>query len=136
MRTPRILFPASLLLAALLSGCGIYFGDDDDDCLYGAGADIAVPAQGYRNPQSGQCEYLGPTSPPNPCGDVPAGRADEAPGAYYDPAALDWAMCFGLCAGLDEATCRATDACRAIYVDPCPTCGSPRPVVFSACWGT
>jgi hypothetical protein len=46
------------LLLAPSTGCVLYFGDDGDDCANSGGA-AKDPAQGQRNPQSGQCEFFG-----------------------------------------------------------------------------
>ena len=103
-----------VVIAALitLAGCD----DTPDDCLYGGGR-LAIAEQQYRDPQSGVCQSFGYGCDPV-CGyDCPATGAPEA-----QP---DWAMCYGACEGLDEAACKTTSACRAVYN------GSN----FHECWG-
>jgi hypothetical protein len=76
-----------------------------------------------RNPASGKCESPGG----NPC--------DPA----VPPPTLvpDWGACDSPCAGLDETTCRAADACRAIYADASPPWTEQAPhFVYKDCWPT
>jgi hypothetical protein len=129
-----------VLALALLSGCTVFFGDDDDaddDCSQpvpnaGAGDGVALPpgggTGGLRNPTYGDCEFFG-------CGvglddgtDLPERGGGDIP---------DWGVCGSDCEMLDEDNCRLADACRAIYVDRCA--GSTEPCVrveFAACWPT
>lgn len=123
---------ASLLLPAL-SGC-ILLDGDDDDCDYGgvprAGeADIAIPTPFLRNPDTGQCEEI-PTDTGggecDPCGRCPPTDPQAPP---------DWGECQNACTGLDEATCLATDACRASYLTACLLGGCPDDgYEYYACW--
>jgi hypothetical protein len=103
---------AALAALVALSGCTIYFGDDDsgdDGCL-------GPPAQELRDPQSGQCTAFG-----GGCGPQP----DFLP---------DWASCGGPCEGLDQPSCEATAGCRAILIDECPECDA-LVLSYAACWG-
>ena len=91
-----------------------YCVDEGPTC----GADAPVGDTWLRNPASGQCEPYGV-----PCdGVIP----EELP---------DWAQCWSECEGLDETTCRATDACRVIMIDACPTCDALI-IEYAACWPT
>jgi len=120
-----------------LAGCGLYFGDDDGDPCAGYGypepGGVAVPSVGYRDPVSGTCQYVNPPYDPYcPAGcncPVPA-QTDQAAPAQYD-----WAQCDGYCESLDEATCTATDSCRAIYGCTFDAAGTCTANTFSACWG-
>ena len=117
----------ALVLAIASSGCLLVNGDDDD-CQYGgapAGEGAAVYDPGVRNPETGLCEYYGgggggSCDACGNCPDVPTD--DRAP-------TPTWGSCESGCEGLDQATCEATSACRAIFVDgDVPT--------FAACWPT
>jgi len=129
--------PVGLALALLSSApaCGFYFGDDDscDGIDYGGSgyADTeAVPQQGLRNPDTGQCEYFGGgTYPPYPCDS----ECGPCPGDESRPQAPQptWGFCEGFCTGLDEATCLATPGCRGAYID-----GGSSPDVYAECWQT
>ena len=111
-------------VATTASGCTLYFGGDDDDCLWEGAAEAA----GLRNPQTNQCEFIG--GGPN-CGDaVPAGAAEDSFGA---PAPVDWAQCFTACEGLDELSCFAAPECRATYLQTDPSAPGFR--TFSGCVG-
>jgi len=126
-------------LSSLLSGCTLYFGGDDDDCVnYGDDAPGALEAAGIRNPENGVCEdWWG------------GGGGGGGCGYAYDQAAPepapDWASCYGSCEGLDESSCLVTSGCRAAYGDgaldggeadaDCAPgfCGEN---AFLGCWGT
>ncbi|HTJ44257.1 MAG TPA: hypothetical protein VL463_19270 [Kofleriaceae bacterium] len=105
-----------LVLGCLLfAGCNLYFGDDDDQpppCGSGYADDVYDP--GFRNPQTGECEYGW------------GGGCDYGCGCPADvkntPAILpDWASCGGQCDWLDEQSCLATPGCRAEYTGfECP----------------
>jgi hypothetical protein len=122
------------LLALLLpvSGCSLWFGDDD--CDYGGPGfydDGASDAIGFLNPYSGQCEWYGGGGG-GTCGDDWGGAAEP------DREALDWAQCWSACTGLDENSCQASSGCRAAYISDCPEgwdCGSTT-YSFYECWAT
>jgi len=121
----KLLCTAALLALTTASGCTLYFGGDDngDDVIC---ADEAAPQYGYRDPQTGSCDYYG-----------------GGGGCYGEPTPVaqpDWATCPGACEGLDEQTCEATSGCRAAYLEDdynCPP-GADCPVsyAFWGCWGT
>jgi hypothetical protein len=128
-----------LACVLLVSGCDLYLGGDDDCQPYPSGGNepgaIAVPAQELRDPYTGGCVYQNyPPYDPNGCYQN-TGRAEDqaAPVEYYD-----YAQCYGVCEGLDETTCLASDSCRAIYgcrnVAADGTCAET--AVFAGCWGT
>jgi hypothetical protein len=102
------------VLLLLLGGCDLYFGGDDDPppCAYGAtGGGAAEPANGYRDPYTGQCEYYGGGGYPcdGTCGPCPE----------YDMGAsqpYDWASCYSQCEALDEGTCAETSGCYVAYI--------------------
>jgi hypothetical protein len=128
---------ASMLVVPLVSGCVFLLDDDDDDCDYGglplAQAELAIPTPTYRNPDSGQCQEL-PGGPGggecDRCGRCPPVTTDQAP----EPAP-DWGECLGVCGGLDEATCLATDACRAAYLTACIGGDCPdEGYAYHGCW--
>lgn len=126
----RLATPVLALL--LVPGCVFYTGGDDDDpCRYGGGDGDVDPGgapgdyydPGLRNPETGQCEYWGGGGGQcDACGNCPPVGEGEAP-------TPTWGSCESGCEGLDQATCEATPACRAIFVDgDVPT--------FAACWPT
>lgn len=119
-RLSHLLCTAIVAAAALpVAGCVIYFGDDDDDCLYPA-PEIASVA--YRDPQTGLCQDFGGGG----CGDE----------RIFDQALPNWAACYvDGCEGLDEATCTASPQCRAAYFESCPECDDLSPPEFMECWG-
>jgi hypothetical protein len=83
------------------------------------------PSPGLRNPESGKCESF------------PGGGGGGCNGADVPvPAPPDWAVCDGTCAGLDEATCKASDACRAIYANELPPNVDGIHFVYKECWPT
>jgi hypothetical protein len=111
------------LLVAASSGCAFY-SDDDDDCKFGGGATeagAAVYDPGQIDPQTGVCQYFGGGGgggcgdPCTPCN----GDSDRAP-------TPTWGYCESQCTGLDEATCKLTSGCRAIYGGD----------TYAACWAT
>ena len=125
-------------LVPILSGC-ILLDGDDDDCDYGGvpradEASIAIPTPLLRNPDSGQCEEQ-VVPPPgggecDVCGRCPPTPADQEPQALPD-----WGECQNACTGLDEATCLATDACRAAYLTACVGGGCPDDgYEYYGCW--
>jgi hypothetical protein len=132
----KILNGAALVIAlASLAGCEFWFGDDDD-CQYGGGGDdgFGYPFSGYRDPYTGQCFGGGGGGGGGGGCDVPY-AADQA----AEPESYDYAFCESGCEGLDEASCTATPACRAIYVSTCPPdapCAPPVAYQYYDCWGT
>lgn len=108
-----------VLSTALSTGCMFYSGDDD--CEWGGEGGIAADeapeyVPGQRNPETGTCEYFGGgggggggcDDPCQPC-DRPA--AEPAPNEPQP----SWGYCESHCTGLEEGTCKDTEACRAIY---------------------
>ena len=138
---PMRLLATPALLALLASGCVFYAGDDDDDpCKYGGGdvdnggAADPIYDPGQRNPDTGQCEYFGGGGGGgggggcDACGNCPPDETDPGAGDAAEPAPTPtWGYCESACTGLDEATCVATSACRAIYV-------SGETVTYADCW--
>lgn len=100
----------AVLATWTLSGCHIWFGDDD--CYYG-GASPEADAIGLRNPYTGLCEYRGGGGGGSTCGDYGGDLAEPA------PVPADWATCYSACTGLAEEACLATSGCRAAYVSNC-----------------
>ena len=124
-----------------MSGCGFYFGDDDDDdwddCPYGA-ADFDPGGAGspleIRNPFTGQCEYWGGGDWCDPqCGPCAGDGAAEAP-------IPTWGFCDSYCSGLDEAACLINPGCRGGYLETCatddPDCDLATDNMFWECWQT
>lgn len=130
-------FAMACLLLPVLSGC-ILLDGDDDDCDYGgdlrAGeADIAIPTPLLRNPDSGQCEDVPIDTGGGECD--PCGRCAPTGDQQEPQAPPDWGECQNACSGLDEATCLATDACRAAYLTACVGGGCPDDGYdYYACW--
>lgn len=121
--TRRLRLPPGRPLFQLLTGAGVVLtalaltACDHSECIANGDApDIA----GYRNPETGLCEGVGPGGGGVDCG----GFGTPETGA--DRALPDEALCFGSCEGLDEQTCLATAACRGIYVGD----------QYLDCWGT
>jgi len=111
-------------LATLVPACNLYFGGGDDQPDAWICNEPAT--QSLRDPQSGQCETWG------------GGCVGEL-GPTTDIPFPDWAACYGPCDGLDQQTCEATAACRAIFVDTCPVCDALVPIQttsYAGCWGT
>ncbi|MGE0396224.1 MAG: hypothetical protein AB7T06_05830 [Kofleriaceae bacterium] len=131
---------AFVLVVALLGGCQLYFGGDDEPpptCGWGTGgAEPGYPSQLLRNPQTGECEEFGgygggyggncyydedygscvcddyaePTSPPNP----------------------GWPACDSSCTLLDEETCLAEPGCQVAYWEQ----NTPGTSLFRGCYAT
>ncbi len=80
------------------------------------------PPQPRRNPESGKCESQG-------------GGGDPCSGVDMPPP-QDWAVCDGQCSGLNEATCKASDACRAIYANERPPNVDDFHLIYKDCWPT
>jgi hypothetical protein len=116
----------AVLVLVVFSGCGIYFGDDDDDttCDYGTAGAPGYPAQELRDPNTGQCSYYGGGYP---CDDY------CAPCPATDIAEPDWGSCYSQCEGLTETACIQTAGCFAAYTDN-PAADGPN--VFKGCWQT
>lgn len=118
-------------LALLLAGCDLYFtGDDtgDDVCNYDyGGVGMAEPYQELRNPYTGQCEYQGGYGCDTPCGPCP-----ETTGAPNP----DWAVCYGMCSGLDEQSCKLTGGCYAAYLEKTDIDDAQPTREFWGCWDT
>ena len=98
----------ALLLLVLVTGCDMYWGNGDDVVCNKAYE--AVPQEGYVDPSSGQCEYIGGGGY---CGDPCAPCPDS--GAPSGGALPDWATCSSQCTGLDLTTCEATAGCHADF---------------------
>jgi hypothetical protein len=113
------------VVAMLLGGCQLYFGDDDPPCYYGA--DKATPTEGaayeVRDPSTGECRsFGGGYDCSDRCG----------PCAYRSLAPLpDWGMCYGSCDGLGEEACFVTPGCYAAYL-----VDAKQTETFWGCWDT
>jgi hypothetical protein len=133
MRSILGLASAATLLAALSTGCNLYFGGDDEPPCYEPAHreedGKLAPAVQRRNPYTGDC-YTGGGGGGGGCGDRPA----AADAIWFDDR---WPVCENDCNSLDEAACAKADACRAIYVDPCPP-GTDCEALphFAVCWPT
>ena len=126
----RSLGLATVLLMTL-GGCGLYFGNGDDDCH---AAYESVPQQVLRDPQTGNCVAVGGGGGCNSaCGPCAYG-ADQPPSGG---ALAIWAVCYGSCEGLDESTCLSTATCHVAYWDS-PSPNSPPTTMngreFRGCW--
>lgn len=131
----RRILALSIVPLLLSSGCGFYFGDDDDDwddCPpYGAAAD---PVSGFdlRNPYTGQCEYFGGGGWCDPqCGPC-TGDSDGAQAPIPT-----WGYCWSYCSGLDETSCHVNPGCQAGYIETNSTDPDVPPLrTFWECWQT
>jgi hypothetical protein len=115
------------VLAVLLCGCDLYFGDDDCDG-WGMGGG-AAPAYEVRDPYTGQCQTVGGGG---------GWDCDSSCGPCTYPAVAelsiaDWGMCWGTCAGLEEESCFVAPGCYAAYLNDAETDGPPS---FWGCWDT
>jgi hypothetical protein len=97
------------LLVVLLGGCGLYWGGDDgDDVVCNTAKE---PAQGFVDPSTGQCQYLGGYPCDGVCGPCAQTGIDEG---YAQP---DWPSCYSQCSALDQNSCEATAGCHADFYD-------------------
>ncbi|HEY5928069.1 MAG TPA: hypothetical protein VIV11_40560 [Kofleriaceae bacterium] len=117
-------------LCVLLCGCGLYFGDGDDDppcAREGDGAKPSPPLQEVRDPSTGVCQYAD--------GGGGGWCEDECGPCYYDEPAIatDWAACYGKCFDLGENECFTTSGCYASYIED-PAADGKRN--FWGCWDT
>jgi hypothetical protein len=95
----------ALLLLALVAGCDMYWGNGDDVVCNKAYE--AVPQQGYVDPTTGSCEYIGGGGYcDNACGPCEGGA---------DIAVPDWPTCSSQCSGLDQTSCEASPGCHADF---------------------
>jgi hypothetical protein len=117
-----------ILLCIFASGCGLYWGDDNqDDCVYNGTA--AGVAQGQRDPSTGTCDYnYGGGGCDGTCGPCPEVGGVAVP-------ARDWGSCNTNCDALDEASCIATSGCHAAYLDTGLDALVPSES-FYGCWAT
>lgn len=107
-----------LVLCLFATGCGLYWGDDngDDVCNeLAGGADIA--SQGYRDPQTGSCEYFGGGGGGGGCCYDSNGNNMYCAEPATGQALPDWGQCGTNCDGLDENSCIETTGCHAAYLD-------------------
>jgi hypothetical protein len=104
-------------------------------CAGTPGGGVPYPGMPLLDPYTGKCEDVGGggclpmgggTPPPTPPG---GGGSDGI-------AQPDWASCTNQCQDLDEATCKASDGCRAIYADACPPWADCFTLQYKACWPT
>ena len=113
-----------VVMCALVSGCGLYWGNNngDDDDVCNVAKEPAQPE--IRDPSTGICQ----ANTTNPCGPCePCGAATIEP---------DWPACSGICEGLDESDCLSTATCHAEYeqyVGPNQTMTGNQ---FVSCWDT
>jgi hypothetical protein len=100
-------------ILALLSGCDLYWGNSgDDDVCNGSGYDYPTGGaqQQLRNPETGECQFVGGggggcnTS----CGPCPEIAIAPLP---------DWGSCYSSCESLDESSCLTATGCYAAYID-------------------
>jgi hypothetical protein len=111
-----------VVLSLLLGGCSLYWGDDNADDVCNA---PLVPANGLRDPSTGQCGYIGGG------GNCGCYQCPETTGV--DIAEPDWASCPGKCDALDEQTCLQTAGCHAAYTEDVKAGSGPTPT-FWGCW--
>lgn len=134
----RLLTQAGMLkrlavVLVLLAGCNLYWsGGDKPPVCNGGGYTAPEEPVGpdLRDPNTGMCQTFG--------GDGGGGwgcdpACGPCPLAEALPPPPDWAVCNGMCDGLDEQSCLATTGCRAAYLDD--TSGGSM-TKFLGCWGT
>ncbi|MFT3696985.1 MAG: hypothetical protein QM831_27835 [Kofleriaceae bacterium] len=128
------------LVLALVSGCSLYWGGDDDDmCNYGD--DVAVPAggapQAFRDPTTGTCQYIDTGGGGCTC---PCGETCECPATGI--ALPNEGQCYTQCDSLTEDQCLTAPGCHAAYDDESREAlgnGSDSwttAIVFMGCWAT
>lgn len=120
-----------VLLGALLAGCGLFTGDDNQHTcpVYNAGPGGEPPAQGFRDPSSGQCVYEDTGGGGYDCSDpdCPCAEPEGIPDIVHpkEPVQPDGGTsisvqggeCYGPCSGLGEQACLADSSCHAAYLD-------------------
>src|SRR5664279_1897580 len=121
-----------ILLCIFASGCGLYWGDDNqDDCVYNGGTAVGGTSQGQRDPSTGICDYNyggGGGYCDWSCGPCPETGGVGVP-------ARDWGTCNTNCDSLDEGSCIATAGCHAAYLDTGLDALVPSES-FYGCWAT
>jgi hypothetical protein len=98
----------SIVLLAMLSGCGLYFGGGGgggDGGVCNDPVHIETPASSMRDPYTGQCEQIGGYS----CDCEPCPASGEL--------LPNWSSCASSCLGRDVTNCEATGYCQAEYLD-------------------
>jgi hypothetical protein len=119
------------ILCLFMTGCGLYWGgDDDDDICNGTAAGTNIPAEGYRDPQTGTCQYFGGGGG-GCCYDNNGNEACAEPGV----ALPNWGQCNSQCDNLDENSCVETTGCHAAYLDLGLDAFAPA-TKFYGCWAT
>ena len=111
-----------LAFLVLLGGCSLYWGGGNgDDVCNGGYAKEPAPAQGFVDPSTGQCQYIGGGG--GYC-DSTCGPCPETGGAAI--AEPDWASCYSSCSGLAESACLSTPGCHADYTVALTPGGGPQ----------
>ena len=116
------------------AGCGLYWGGRQRRRrLQRGGLRHGIAPVGYRDPQTGTCEYFGGG------GGGAAATTATAQHVCAEPAtgqALpDWGQCDTNCDGLDENSCIETAGCHAAYLD-LGLDALVAPNKFYGCWAT
>ena len=120
-----------LVLCLFVTGCGLYWGSNDDDqCVPTPVSGIA--SVGYRDPQTGTCEYFGGGGGGGCCGSGCTYNDGTAPG-QADP---NWGQCNSACDALDENSCIETTGCHAAYLAKTEGETGPTTTSFLGCWAT
>ncbi|MEO6775511.1 MAG: hypothetical protein ABI467_21295, partial [Kofleriaceae bacterium] len=88
---------------------------------------------GYRDPQTGTCDYLGGGGDGGCCGD---GCVYNGGAAGTNQALPDWGQCNSACDGLDENSCIETTGCHAAYLATTQGETGPTTTSFLGCWAT
>ena len=118
-----------VVLSLLLTGCGLYWGNNngEDDVCAVAAPDVQSQ---NRDPFDGQC-ITTDGGGGGGCGCLPC---PPPPGGM---GSLAWASCSGVCDNLGESDCLATASCHAEYTAPADTTQqNTSPAQFTACWDT
>ncbi|HEY6033803.1 MAG TPA: hypothetical protein VIV58_06075 [Kofleriaceae bacterium] len=126
-----------LVLCLFASGCGLYWGGDDtgDDVCNELAGGGTIASEGYRDPQSGVCQYFGGGGGGGCCYDS-NGNGTYCAAPATGQTLPNWGQCGTACDGLDENTCIATPSCHAAYLAKTQGETGPTTTSFLGCWAT
>jgi len=125
-----------LVLCLFASGCGLYWGSDNgDDVCNQLATGGSIAAEGYRDPQTGTCEYFGGGGGGGGCCVDSNGNGTYCAAPSNGQALPNWGQCNSQCDGLDENSCVETTGCHAAYLDRVDIDIAPE-TIYYGCWAT